>query len=85
MPDPEDCLKREPILSVKECEIVHESGQFWVYRNQTAYTVMRAGLTCSISVQSFEKSEAGLSLAVAYANYLANKKSEQFPSVVCAK
>jgi len=58
---------------MREKDIMHECGKFWVYRGSNAYTVMQSGITHSTSVQSFAKTDDGLSIAIAYANYKGGK------------
>jgi hypothetical protein len=55
----------------READIMHEAGDFWVYRDKGVYTVYRTGITHSVSDSSYEKSEDGLSLAIARCDYLA--------------
>jgi len=54
-----------------EKSIPHDRGSHWVADYGSAYTVMRSGATHSTSVQSFQRDRDGLSLAVAYCEYLA--------------
>ena len=55
---------------VKEKQIVHENGDFWVLQEKAkVFTVMKAGITHSTSIQSFDD----LSLATAYCDYKANR------------
>lgn len=54
---------------------MHEVGQYWVCRDKAAYTVCR-NLTCGAeTVQSFARDDDGLSLAVAYSDYLAGRET----------
>lgn len=52
-----------------ERDIKFEGTRFWVGADKKAYTVYQTGFTHSVSVQSFAKTEDGLSLAIAYAKY----------------
>ena len=58
---------------IKESDIIHENGDFWVLRERDRYTVLRNGLTHSESDSAYEKTDDGLSIAVARCNYLARK------------
>ena len=54
-------------------DIKHENGMFWVASTKNAYVVMAVGLTHSKSESAYDKSEDGLSIAVARCNYLAKR------------
>lgn len=59
---------------MRESDIIHENGEFWVYRTRGAYEVMRphqAG--CSITDSAYEKNPDGLSIAIARCDYLAKR------------
>ena len=58
---------------MRESDIKHETGAFWVLDNKTSYVVMRIGITHSTSDSAYEYTPDGLSIAIARANYLANK------------
>lgn len=62
---------------IKEKDIVHENGKFWVWRNvrQACYAVMRTGVTCSESDSAYPLNADGLSIAVARCDYLASRNS----------
>lgn len=64
---------------MNENKIVFEQGRFWVMdcsiKSRPAYTVMKAQVVASTSVQSFARTEDGLSLAIAYCKYLQGKES----------
>lgn len=55
-------------------QVIHEGvhGKAWVMDslNQKAYLVMKTGVTHSESIAGFDKSEDGLSLAIAYCDYI---------------
>jgi hypothetical protein len=53
-----------------EKHIKWEGKRFWVCEDKAAYTVYENGFTHSTPVQSFERNEDGLSIAIAYAKYL---------------
>jgi hypothetical protein len=56
-------------MPTKLKDIKWEGQRFWVCDQPKAYTVFQNGTTHSTSVQSFAKTEDGLSLAIAYAQY----------------
>lgn len=58
---------------IKEKDIKHENGSYWVLDTQDSYTVMKIDTTHSISVQSFKCDADGLSCAIAYCNFLAKR------------
>lgn len=63
---------------MKEVDIVHEAGPFWVARDTTAqgvacYAVYRNGEVCSAGDSAYSRSEDGLSIAIARADYLAKR------------
>lgn len=60
-------------MSYKETDIVHERGDYWVLRERAAYTVFKNGITHSVSDSSYERTEAGLSIAIARCEYLAKR------------
>lgn len=60
---------------MKESDIMHEVGRYWVCRERDRYTVCRNLVSCAETVQSFARSEDGLSLAIAYSDYLAGRET----------
>jgi len=58
---------------MRESDIMHESGGFWVSRERSAFTVYRIGLTHSTSDSSYARTDDGLSLAIARCDYLAKR------------
>lgn len=58
---------------MKESDIMHEVGRYWVCRDKAAYTVCRNLVSCAETVQSFSRDDDGLSLAIAYSDYLAGR------------
>lgn len=58
---------------MKEEDIVHENGPFWVLRQKDRYTVFRSGITHSTSDSSYARDEDGLSIAKARCDYLARR------------
>lgn len=64
---------------LKEKDIAHENGAFWVWHNKQAscYAVMVTGATCSQSESSYPLNDDGKSLAVARCDYLARRAAEK--------
>jgi hypothetical protein len=60
---------------MNESDIKHEAGRFWVLDHKTGYSVMMAGLTHSTADSTFKRTADGLSLAIARANYLNQRKT----------
>ena len=60
---------------MKEKDIKHESGNFWVGKIDNTFTVFKSGLTHSVSIQSFVQDSDGLSCAIAYCDYLSKRES----------
>jgi len=58
---------------MRESDIVHENGDYWVKRERDAYTVYRVGLTHSTSDSSYAKTPEGLSVAISRCDYLARR------------
>jgi hypothetical protein len=56
---------------MKESDIKHEAGRFWVLDHKTGYSVMTAGATHSTADSTYARTPDGLSIAIARANYLA--------------
>ncbi len=61
---------------IKENDIVHENGKYWVMRNrkERCYSVMVSGATHSVSDSHYSLDDDGLSIAVARCDYLARPK-----------
>lgn len=60
---------------MKESDIKHEAGRFWVCDDRSAYTVCKPyGTVASIGESSYAHTPNGLSPAIARCNYLANRK-----------
>jgi hypothetical protein len=57
-----------------ESQIKHEAGRYWVLDHKTGYSVMASGITHSIANSTYARTPDGLSIAIAYANYLAKAK-----------
>lgn len=62
---------------MRESDIMHEKGSYWVGRQSNAYTVYKNGLTHSTSDSSYKKDPDGLSIAIARCNYLAKREEEK--------
>lgn len=60
-------------MSYKESQIKHESGNYWVLDTGKAYVVMAIGITHSTTDSAYERSDDGLSIAIARCNYLAKR------------
>ncbi|EJV1664328.1 TPA: hypothetical protein SMO99_003009 [Proteus mirabilis] len=58
---------------MREKDIVHENGKFWVLRDKGAYSVMKSGVTHSEGDSSYALTEDGLSIAIARCDYLAGR------------
>jgi len=62
---------------IREADIIHENGAFWVLRERDAYTVYRSGVTHSTPDSTYHPTPDGLSIAVARCNYLAKRATAQ--------
>lgn len=62
---------------MKESQIKHENGDYWVLDNGDCYTVMIAGVTHSKSESAYAHTIDGLSIAVSRCNYLAKRASKK--------
>ena len=70
----------------KEKDIVFETRKSWVLRERDCYTVFVVGATCSTSDCSFERTVAGLSLAIYRAFYHSRKTAPNtiaLPAATC--
>lgn len=63
---------------MKESDIIHQNGRYWVCNAVSSYDVMRDVTTHSEVVNGgcYAKSDNGKSLAIAYADYLAKRDAE---------
>lgn len=59
---------------MRESDIMHERGAYWVLRDRAAYLVMRNGVTHATSDSAYARDPDGLSLAIARCNYLASRQ-----------
>lgn len=57
---------------MKESDILHESGRFWVFKDRYGFHVMASGSTVSVGDSSY----ADKSLAIARCDYLARREIE---------
>ena len=67
---------------MRESDIMHESGAFWVGRDTDApaYVVYRIGVTHSRADSGYPMNAAGLSLAIARCDYLAKRAATGAPN-----
>lgn len=66
---------------LKEKDIKHENGLYWVLDTKDTYTVMKNGITHSTSIQSFKCDIDGLSCAIAYCDFLSKRSNEKGETV----
>lgn len=59
---------------MRECDILHENGSYWVGRERAAYVVYKTGVVCSVSDSAYAKTPDGLSIAKARCDYLAKRE-----------
>ena len=62
---------------MRETDILHENGPYWVARQKGAYVVYHAGITHSISDSAYAPDADGLSIAVARCDYLARRRASR--------
>ena len=60
---------------MRESDIMHEAGAYWVGRERSAYVVYCTGVTHSVSDSAYARTEDGLSIAKARCDYLAKRAS----------
>jgi len=60
---------------MKESDILYQRGNFWVCATSSAYHVMRDGVTHSKTDSAYPKTDDGLSVAIARANYLDKREA----------
>lgn len=58
---------------MRESDIVHEAGAYWVLRKKASYVVCRNVGTHSTTDSAYPKTVDGLSLAIARCDYLAGR------------
>ena len=61
---------------MRERDIMHETGPFWVGREPKAYTVFRNGATHATPDSSYARTADGLSIAIARCDYLARRAAQ---------
>lgn len=62
---------------MRESDIMHEAGNYWVARQKGAYVVYKIGVTHSTSDSAYAKTADGLSIAIARCDYLAGRASSK--------
>ena len=60
---------------MKESDIKHEAGRFWVGDTGRSYTVFAQHITHSVSESAYARDADGLSIAVARCDYLAKREA----------
>jgi hypothetical protein len=60
--------------TMKEKDIKHENGNYWVLDTKKSYAVMKNGVTHSVSDSEYPRNSNGLSIAIYRCNYLAKKE-----------
>lgn len=55
---------------MRENDIKHEAGKYWVLDHKTGFSVMQSGITHSTAESTYAHTDDGLSIAIARANYL---------------
>ena len=60
---------------MRESDIVHDAGSYWVGKDRGAYTVYATGLTHSKPDSSYALTPDGLSIAIAYCGYRAKREA----------
>jgi hypothetical protein len=58
---------------MRESDIVHENGDYWVLSDKSGYLVLKTGVTHSKTLCTFPKDADGRSLAIAYCDYQAER------------
>lgn len=61
---------------IRESQIKHSAGRYWVLDTRRDYSVMCDGLTHAESDSSYARTPDGLSIAIARADYLAKRDSK---------
>ena len=56
---------------MRESDIMHEEGNYWVGRQRDAYVVYKTGFQCSEADSAYARTADGLSIAIARCKYLA--------------
>lgn len=71
-----ECMKKE-FPSMREEDIIHEAGDYWVGRERNSYTVFKNVGTYSVSDSAYAKTEDGKSIAIARCEYLAKRDAKR--------
>ena len=58
---------------MREKDIMHECGAYWVCAHRDQYTVYRSGVTHSTADSAYSKDADGISIAIARCEYLATR------------
>ncbi len=58
---------------IRESQIIHEKGDYWVLDADGQYTVYRNGATHSTADSSYRRDNDGRSIAIARCDYLGRK------------
>lgn len=69
---------------MKESDIMHENGRLWVGRSTGGYTVYVSGLTHSVADSTYARTDDGLSIAKARADYLARQDVDHIYAALSA-
>lgn len=64
---------------MRESDIIHESGGYWVGRENNGYVVYKTGLTHSTADSTYPLTDDGKSIAIARCDYLAKRESKMTP------
>jgi len=59
---------------MREKDIKHENGNYWVLDTGKSYAVMKIAGTHSVSDSEYKRDSDGLSIAIYRCNYLAKKE-----------
>jgi hypothetical protein len=65
---------------MRESDIKHEAGRYWVGCTRRAYVVYVTGVTHSTSDSAYERNDDGLSIAIARCDYLAKRDEDKSAS-----
>lgn len=58
---------------MRESDIKHENGRYWVGDTRKSYTVYHVDGVASYPDSSYERNDDGLSIAIARCDYLAHR------------
>ena len=68
---------------MKEEDILHELGSYWVGRERNSYTVYKNQVTHAVSDSAYPKTADGLSIAIARCDYLGRQEISRGQSELC--